>query len=37
VLVIRSDVQPASLPQRLRNIVKKLGGKENFMPRIPAV
>lgn len=36
VLVIRSNVQPASLPQRLRNMVKKLGGKRNYMPRIPA-
>ena len=27
VLVIRSDIEPASLKQRLRNVVKKLGGK----------
>ena len=27
VLVIRSDIEPASLKQRLRNMVKKLGGK----------
>jgi nucleotide-binding universal stress UspA family protein len=28
VLVIRSDIEPPSLKQRLRNIVKKLGGKQ---------
>jgi nucleotide-binding universal stress UspA family protein len=27
VLVIRSDIEPASLKQRLRNMVQKLGGK----------
>ncbi len=27
VLVIRSDIEPTSLKQRLRNMVKKLGGK----------
>jgi len=31
VLVIRSDVKPASLPQRLRNMVKKLGEKQDYM------
>ncbi len=29
VLVIRSDIEPASLKQRLRNMVKKLGGKQD--------
>ena len=29
VLVIRSDIEPASLTQRLRNMVKKLGGKQD--------
>src|SRR6202042_661689 len=29
VLVIRSDVTPAPLKQRLRNIVKKLSGKQD--------
>ena len=29
VLVIRSDIEPASLKQRLRNVVKKLGGKQD--------
>jgi nucleotide-binding universal stress UspA family protein len=29
VLVIRSDIEPASLKQRLRNVVKKLGGKRD--------
>jgi nucleotide-binding universal stress UspA family protein len=29
VLVIRSDIEPPSLKQRLRNMVKKLGGKQN--------
>ena len=33
VLVIRSDVKPASLPQRLRNMVKKLGEKQGYMPQ----
>jgi nucleotide-binding universal stress UspA family protein len=31
VLVIRSDIKPASLPQRLRNMVKKLGEKQDYM------
>jgi nucleotide-binding universal stress UspA family protein len=33
VLVIRSDIKPASLPQRLRNMVKKLGEKQGYMPQ----
>jgi nucleotide-binding universal stress UspA family protein len=36
VLVIRSDVTPAPLAQRLRNMVKKLGGKQDYMARISA-
>jgi nucleotide-binding universal stress UspA family protein len=37
VLVVRSDIKPATLTQRLRNIVKKFGGKQDYMPRISAV
>jgi nucleotide-binding universal stress UspA family protein len=37
VLVIRSDIEPAPLGQRLRNMVKKLGGKEGYLPRISPV
>jgi nucleotide-binding universal stress UspA family protein len=37
VLVIRSDIEPASLTQRLRNVVKKLGGKQDYLPRISPV
>jgi nucleotide-binding universal stress UspA family protein len=37
VLVIRSDVMPASLAQRLRNMVKKFGGKQDYTPRISPV
>ena len=33
VLVIRSDIKPASLPQRLRNMVKKLGEKQGYTPQ----
>src|SRR6201995_2206478 len=29
VLVIRSDIEPASIKQRLRKLVKKLGGKQD--------
>jgi nucleotide-binding universal stress UspA family protein len=36
VLVIRSDIKPASLPQRLRNMVKKLGEKQGYMPQTSA-
>jgi nucleotide-binding universal stress UspA family protein len=36
VLVIRSDVTPAPLAQRLKNMVKKLGGKQDYMARILA-
>ncbi len=32
VLVVRSDIAHASLTERLRNIVKRLGGKQDFMP-----
>jgi nucleotide-binding universal stress UspA family protein len=35
VLVIRSDIKPASLPQRLRNMVKKLGEKQDCLPETP--
>lgn len=34
VLVIRSDIEAAPLAQRLREMVKKLGGKQDYMPRI---
>jgi nucleotide-binding universal stress UspA family protein len=37
VLVVRSDIKPATLTQRLRNIAKKFGGKQDYMPRIAAV
>jgi nucleotide-binding universal stress UspA family protein len=37
VLVVRSDIKPATVTQRLRNIVKKFGGKQDYMPRIAAV
>ena len=37
VLVVRSDVQPAPLAQRLRNMVKRLSGKQDYMPQISAV
>ncbi|MEA3145006.1 MAG: hypothetical protein QOI53_427, partial [Verrucomicrobiota bacterium] len=37
VLVIRSDIQPASLAQRFREIIKRLAGKQDYMPRISAV
>jgi nucleotide-binding universal stress UspA family protein len=37
VLVIRSDIQPASLAQRFREIIKRLAGKQDYMPRTPAV
>jgi nucleotide-binding universal stress UspA family protein len=33
VLVIRSDIEPASLKQRLRNMVKKLSGKQDYLPQ----
>jgi nucleotide-binding universal stress UspA family protein len=33
VLVIRSDIEPASLTQRLRNMVKKLSGKQDYPPQ----
>jgi len=36
VLVIRSDIEPKPLAQRLRNMVKKLGGKQDYIPRISA-
>ncbi len=36
VLVIRSDIQPASLAQRFREIIKRLAGKQDYMPRISA-
>jgi len=36
VLVVRSDVQPAPLAQRLRNMFKKLSGKQDYMPQISA-
>jgi nucleotide-binding universal stress UspA family protein len=37
VLVIRSDIEAAPLAQRLREMVKKLGGKQDYMPRISPV
>jgi nucleotide-binding universal stress UspA family protein len=37
VLVVRSDIEPATLAQRLRNMVKKLRGKQDYLPRISAV
>jgi nucleotide-binding universal stress UspA family protein len=37
VLVIRTDIEAAPWAQRLRNIVKKLGGKRDYLPRISAV
>ncbi len=37
VLVIRSDVHPSSLPQKLRNMFKKLSDKQDYMPRISPV
>jgi nucleotide-binding universal stress UspA family protein len=37
VLVIRSDIQPASLAQRFREMIKRLAGKQDYMPRISAV
>jgi len=37
VLVVRSDIEPAPLAQRLRNMVKKLRGKQDYLPRISAV
>jgi nucleotide-binding universal stress UspA family protein len=37
VLVIRSDIQPASLAQRFREIIKRLAGKQDYIPRISAV
>jgi nucleotide-binding universal stress UspA family protein len=37
VLVIRSDIQPASLAQRFGEIIKRLAGKQDYMPRISAV
>ena len=37
VLVIRTGIEPAPWPQRLRNIVKKLGGKRDYLARISAV
>lgn len=37
VLVVRSDIKPGTLTQRLRNMVKKFGGKQDYMPRISAV
>jgi nucleotide-binding universal stress UspA family protein len=37
VLVIRSDIMPASLAQRLGNMVKKIGGKQDYTPRISPV
>jgi nucleotide-binding universal stress UspA family protein len=36
VLVIRSDIEPSSLAQRLRDMVKKLGGKQDHIPRASA-
>src|ERR1700736_88696 len=36
VLVIRSDIEAAPLAQRLRNMVKKLGGRKDYMPRMSA-
>jgi nucleotide-binding universal stress UspA family protein len=32
VLVVRSDIKPAPFAQRLRNIVKKLSGKQDYIP-----
>jgi nucleotide-binding universal stress UspA family protein len=37
VLVIRSDIEPEPLAQRLRNMVKKLGGKQDYIPRVSPV
>jgi nucleotide-binding universal stress UspA family protein len=37
VLVVRTDIKPAPWAQRLRNIVKKLGDKRDYLPRISAV
>jgi nucleotide-binding universal stress UspA family protein len=37
VLVLRSDIEPASLAQRLRKMAKKLGGKQDYLPRISPV
>jgi hypothetical protein len=37
VLVIRTNIEPAPWAQRLRNIVKKLGGKRDYLPRISTV
>jgi nucleotide-binding universal stress UspA family protein len=37
VLVVRSDIEPTPLAQRLRNMVKKLRGKQDYLPRISAV
>jgi nucleotide-binding universal stress UspA family protein len=33
VLVVRSDIEPASLAEMLRNMVKKFGGKQDYSPR----
>jgi len=33
VLVVRSDIAHSSLTERLRNMVKRLSGKQDYMPR----
>jgi nucleotide-binding universal stress UspA family protein len=33
VLVVRSDIVHSSLPERLRNLLQRLRGKQDFMPR----
>ncbi|MBV8140828.1 MAG: universal stress protein [Verrucomicrobia bacterium] len=37
ILVVRSDIKPATLTQRLRKIFRKFGGKQDYMPRISPV
>ena len=34
VLVVRSDIAHSSLSERVRGVIKRLGGKQDFMPRM---
>ncbi|MBV9106184.1 MAG: universal stress protein [Verrucomicrobia bacterium] len=36
VLVIRSNIRPATLTERLRNMVKKFGGRQDYMAPVSA-